>query len=343
MPMLWMQGFDERYPLDQEHPSLNMPMTWFRSGSDAYLSQGFGLEIDRAVTEGTWCYLRKPLSGTHTRMIVGGMTRQMNAPRDTAHLGIILRRDGAVLDIRNDETGGTGDSRRWRIESSGMVGTDLDETNAIDAPLQTGWRASAIMVEDMDGGGIRITFGQDGVIHESIDFPDTEWPAGEWTDVDFGVTKRSALEERLDDFYCTTEAMLMFAKVSTIRPDTQGFHDDYSPSAGTKPAQTNNAPPSADTIAGAAGDVDTVNMDTFSAPDAALPNVVAVEYTVLADTTGPTVVPIVRKDGTDEDAGALDVSASRFVSVVAMDEQPAGGAWDADAINDSEFGTRIEA
>lgn len=343
MAVLMFNGADEAYPSDDEFNEVDRgDGTAWLSSTTAYL-QGRSFQPgggSSVASYGTWARARTLQSGTDPIRIVGSMFRleTNQAGVDLYTPGAVFARGGAVVNFRRTDTGSS--NTNFRVFSTGMDGTDFDETvTGVELNERETWHQIAIECRALSGGGIYMAYYLDGSLHWSNTYPSASWPAGEWEWVEHGIVQRQHPFVFLDDLYISDDFPRFGAKVVTLRPDTQGFYDDFAASAGTKPEQTNNTPPDSENISGGPGDRDTVNMDTFT-PLSSLPFVEQVAYTAYG-TSSADQVALVRKAGTDEDGDDLVLGSTDSVASAYMPSVPGGGAWNEDEVNDHEFGLRV--
>ena len=351
MAIVHMIGFDEQIPVDQEFIANNWPASgeFHVNTGDLYQSRGrafkiYGQEADTDANEFYWG--RKPLAGTDPHLAVSANTIQFGGGNPAPSFAMTVRRGGAELTIRR--VGST--DTFLTVTSTGMDGDQIDDTLAVGSSLLNIRYFWSFIVEELDGGGLRIAIIRNGSTTDVEDFATTDWPSGEWESIDVGMVVRdigSSNGDILDDVIIAHDlTMRGNHKVTTLRPSTQGTHDDYLASSGTKPAQTNNTPPDSENIAGGPGDRDTVDLAAYSEPSSPpLPFIEAVQYAALGTTSGPDVIPVAREGSTDIDIGdAFDllgtggaVDVSDVLSATPVDDE----AWTTAKLGSVEFGTRV--
>jgi hypothetical protein len=355
MAVLMFAGFDERYPVNEDFddygilgPATNAPSFTFGAFNQAYENLGSAINwaVGAAANNASFLRLRTNLDHASDRLVIGWMLRREGVfatQPDNSLLACRMQRGGAILDIRRTDP--DNNSQTTEIFSTGMDGTDIvDSTTVATTPATggTGWAALAVGVIDLPGGGIRVELYRNGTLTYGASYPDADWPAGNWEWVEHGMTGRGSSATTIDDLYITDDVPRFNAKVVAVRPDTQGFHDDFVASAGSKPDQTNNIPPTTANISGSPGDLDTVAMETYT-PPSGRPFVEAVQYTAYGSKTGGTPVAIVREDGVDHDVGELALGGTvASAKSQVLYATPDGDPW-ATGINTVEFGLRVNA
>jgi hypothetical protein len=351
MSIVHMVGFDERFSMDQEFSTHNWPAStdFLTTSGDNYQGVGATLRVnatnaDTDTNEFYWG--RLPLAGADPHLAVSANTRQIVGTNPAPAFAMTVRRGGSVLTIRR--VGST--DNFLTVTSSGMDGDQIDDTLHVGSSVVTTRYFWSFIVEELGDGGLRVAVIRNGSTTDVADYQSTDWPSGDWENIDVGLVVRdtaSGAGDSIDDIIVGHDIIVRDDyKVRTLRPNTQGTHDDYLASSGTKPAQTNNTPPSGASISGGPGDRDTVVLGAYSAPSSPpLPFIEAVQYVALGTSSGPDVIPVAREDSTDVDIGdALDlpgtggrVGVSSALSTTPIEDE----VWTAANLASVEFGTRV--
>lgn len=109
----------------------------------------------------------------------------------------------------------------------------------------------------------------------------------------------NAIGSHYHGFWISEDTPLGAALVQTVRPSSQGFHDDMTATGSDKVADLAASPPGSDGAEADLGDVDTYNMGTFTMVSGA-PSILAVQVSVTGQSIGVQLDGVVRDNGTDE-------------------------------------------
>jgi hypothetical protein len=365
--ILGMIGFDEEFGFEYDGIDVGVGAGGLLyDTATRYRGEGFSLRRagysgwTRAGDVGRQVVM--PLDHVSSRLVIGGMLAPGSSTELAQNcLGLFVRKGAASISLRRDfVTSGT-----IRMVSSGLDGTDFDEgivvgtshtdwgtgastddTSGASAWLH--WRDWALVVDDLGAGGTRLTWIVGGEVKAARTFPDAEIPAGPWTSAEWHVyayATGTTGYTRVDDLYVDDARARPFAKVRTLRPDVQGFHDDWADYGGasTKVEATADSNLATGIGTATADDRDTVEVDAI-APLTGLDAIVAVQHTVIGDVVDLEVKSSVREGSTDYDAAdPFDLDSVPGIAWTVWDDRPSGGQWTQAAVADAEFGLLAEA